>query len=97
MLARPVPAGDNSKKRLRWVGGVKGAARQHLVARLTARLAAFFRCRRLRWRRSSGQSGPSGHEATDFAVDECGLRADARNRSKRVAPGSSTRADLSWA
>ena len=59
--------------------------------------AAFFRCRCLRWRLSEGQSGPSGQEATDFAVDECGLRAAARNRSTLLAPGSSTRADFSWA
>jgi hypothetical protein len=60
------------------------------------------RCRRrcLRSRtclRSAGQSGPSGHDATEHGAGECGLRAAAMRRSSLVAPGSSTRADCSRA
>jgi hypothetical protein len=58
------------------------------------------RCRCLRSRRclrSAGQSGPSGHDATEHGADECGLRAAAMKRSSLVAPGISTRADCSWA
>jgi hypothetical protein len=44
-----------------------------------------------------GQSGPAGQEATRTGLSECGLRPWATNRSILVAPGNSTRADMSSA
>ena len=44
-----------------------------------------------------GQSGPAGQDATRTGLSECGFRPWATNRSILVAPGNSTRAEISSA